>query len=250
MRLIDSHCHIADCDFPLPQNEVLTAAAAAHVVKMITIGTDEMSSRQAVKFASQHSNVWASVGVHPHTAQNGVAFLQQLDFSNPKIVAVGEIGLDYHYDFSPREVQQQVLRQQIELGLEYNLPIIFHVREAFADFWKIVADYTIPRAVVHSFSDNLANLEQILAKNWFIGVNGLVTFTKDTTQKQAFAAIPLEKLLLETDAPYMTPVPLRGRPNQPAYVTKVAEFLAAERQITLEKLAETTSQNAELLFSL
>lgn len=250
MRLVDSHCHIADANFPLEQEAVLVRAHNNGVAKIVTVGTDEVDSLAAVTFAHQHDQVWATVGVHPHEAKRGVGFLTRLNLRDPKIVAVGEIGLDYHYDFSPRDVQIQVLCQQIEVALAANLPIVFHVREAFADFWRIVDDYDIKRAVVHSFSDNLANLTQVLMRGWYVGVNGLVTFTKDATQIEAYKRIPLDKLLLETDTPYMTPNPLRGRPNEPANVKYVAEFMAQLLAVSPAELAELTSRNAESLFGL
>ncbi len=250
MRLIDSHCHVSDADFPLDQMETLASARASGVDKIIVIGTDEADSISALDFAQKNSGVWASVGVHPHEAKKGINFLRELDFNQPKLVAIGEIGLDYHYDHSPHDVQKRVLREQIELALGHNLPIIFHVREAFTDFWPIVGDYDIKRAVVHSYSDNLANLEEILANDWYVGINGLVTFTKNKEQIAAFRQAPLERILLETDAPYLAPKPKRGEVNQPAFVSYVAEFLAQERGVSPEYVATVTSANVESLFSI
>lgn len=250
MQLIDTHCHIADANYPLDRVEVLAQARRAGVEKIITIGTDEVDSKSALALAESEARVWASVGLHPHEAMKGVEFLQDFDLKHPKIVAIGEIGLDYHYNFSPRADQEKVLRQQIELALAAELPIVFHVREAFADFWRITKDYEIKRAVVHSFSDTIDNLERVLNRGWLVGVNGLITFTKDLVQQAAFAAIPLDRLLLETDAPYMTPAPLRGQPNQPAYVRQIAEFIAKQNQLSLDVVAAATSRNAELLFSI
>lgn len=250
MRLIDSHCHIADADFPIERETALIRARDNGVGKIITVGTDEVDSLTAVEFAHQHDLVWATVGVHPHEAKRGAEFLTKINLKDPKIVAIGEIGLDYHYNFSPRDVQAQILCQQIEVALAANLPIVFHVREAFVDFWPIVDNYDIKRAVVHSFSDNLDNLTQILSRGWYVGVNGLVTFTKDAAQIEAYKQIPLNKLLLETDAPYMTPSPLRGQPNEPANVKYVAESMAKQRGLAVDNLAEQTSRNAELLFSI
>ena len=250
MRLIDTHCHLADKDFPLNPADCLTEAKLNGVEKIILASSDADESHRSLAFAEQNDGVWASVGVHPHHAKDGVEFLSQIDFKHSKLVAIGEIGLDYHYDFSPRDVQQAALRHQIEVALGQDLPIIFHVREAFTDFWQIVGDYDIKRAVVHSFSDNAINLAKVLDKGWLVGLNGIVTFTKDSEQLAVYESVPLNRLILETDAPYLAPPPVRGKINQPAYVKYVAEFLAQQRQIAIEDLAEQTSRNAELLFSI
>lgn len=257
IELIDSHCHIHDADFPIAIDESLQAAHLAGVTQMVTIGTDEASSLAAVKFARQHDEVFATVGVHPHEASVGCDFLKNLDFAaESKIVAIGEIGLDYHYDFSARDVQRELLKRQLGLAIELDLPVVFHVREAFDDFWPIFDQAaTLARArgrelrgVLHSFSDNLANLEMALERNLCIGVNGIATFTKDKTQLEAFKQIPLERLLIETDAPYLAPKGKRGQPNQPAYVRDVAEWLAEFYAVSLAELAEATTKNARELF--
>lgn len=170
--------------------------------------------------------------------------------TSSNLIAVGEIGLDYFYTHSPREVQIQALEGQIDLALRHNLPIIFHVRDAFDDFWPIFDNFPGIRGVLHSFTDTSQNVEQALKRSLFIGVNGISTFTKDAMQQQMFAALPLEKLLLETDAPFLTPVPLRGKVNEPAFVRSVAEYHAAIRNISLEEIAEKTSTNVRALFAL
>lgn len=248
--LIDTHCHIHDTDYPLPAEEVLTAAHQAGVEQMIVIGTDEASSRQALQFASQHDGVWATIGIHPHDAKHGATFMTKLLASQPaKLVAIGEIGLDYHYNFSDPEQQQVILHQQLALAKDYQLPVVFHVREAFADFWSIYDQYQVP-GVLHSYSDNLANLHMGLERGLYIGVNGLATFTKSVEQLAAYRAIPLDRLLLETDAPYLAPAGKRGRPNQPAYVKKIADWLATFYEVELAVLSQQTTANARKLFHL
>lgn len=168
---------------------------------------------------------------------------------NPKIVAIGEIGLDYFYMHSPRDIQIRALEAQIELALAHKLPIIFHVREAFDDFWPIFDNFQGIRGELHSFTDTAKNVEEGLKRGLYIGVNGISTFTKDTLQQQLFATIPLERLLLETDAPFLTPMPFRGRVNEPAFVTEVAAQHARMRAISFEDVATATTANAHALFA-
>ena len=167
---------------------------------------------------------------------------------SPVIIAVGEIGLDYFYTHSPREVQIQAFEAQLQLAKDYDLPVIFHVREAFADFWPIFANFPGLRGVLHSFTDTTQNMEKAVSEGLFIGVNGISTFARD---KQAmWDTIPLEKMLLETDAPFLTPVPHRGTINEPAFVRNVAEYHAKRRELPLEALAAATSSNASTLFGI
>ena len=249
MQLIDTHCHIHDANYPLDIGDTISRAHEASVGRMICVGTSIQSSKDALEFASQHENIYASIGVHPHDTKDGLEGLSEL-IAKPHLVAVGEIGLDYFYTHSPREVQIKALEGQINLALQHNLPIIFHVREAFDDFWPIFDNFSGIRGVLHSFTDTSENVEEALKRNLFIGVNGISTFTKDAAQQQMFAALPLEKLLLETDAPFLTPVPLRGKVNEPAFVRSVAEYHAAIRNVSLEEIAEKTSANARALFAL
>lgn len=170
--------------------------------------------------------------------------------NNHKIVAIGEIGLDYFYMHSPREVQIMALEAQIDLARKHNLPIIFHVREAFYDFWPIIDNFHGIRGELHSFTDTTAHLEEGLKRGFFIGINGISTFTKDTAQKAMFAQIPLDRMLLETDAPFLTPVPFRGKVNEPAFVWNIAEQIALDRGISIEEVAAATTANARALFAL
>ena len=184
---------------------------------------------------------------------------QELTGVLPKLVAIGEIGLDYYYNHSPREVQIQALEAQIQIACDYNLPIIFHVREAssaeqrtsvWSDFWPIFDNFSGVKGELHSFTDTQINLEQGLKRGLFIGVNGISTFTKDTHQQQMFANIPLERLLFETDAPFLTPAPKRGNVNEPAFVGLVADYHANVRGMTRDTIAAATTANAHKLFAL
>ncbi len=254
---IDTHCHIHESDYPIDSQEALVRARAVGVGKLLCVGTNEQSSRDAVAFAGTHDNVYAAIGVHPHDTKDEYDILPL--FGSPKLVAVGEIGLDYFYTHSPREVQITALEAQIQMALDHDLPIIFHVREAssaerresvWSDFWPIFDNFQGIRGELHSFTDTQANLEQGLQRGLYIGVNGISTFTKDEAQKTMFTSIPLDKLLLETDAPFLTPVPVRGIVNEPAFVTHVAHHQAAIRKMSIDDIAQATTTNATVLFAL
>lgn len=258
---VDTHCHIHETSYPLDQAGVLQRGALAGVDKMIVVGTDRQSSRQAVDFATNHTNVFASIGVHPHeavTMEDGkwkVEFSELLSSNSQLplagVVAIGEIGLDYFYTHSPREVQITALKAQLQLAVDYGLPVIFHVRDAFDDFWPIFDSYSPTiRGVLHSFTDTHDNMIKAIERGLYIGVNGISTFTKDQAQKDMFAAIPLDRLLLETDAPFLTPTPLRGKVNEPAFVKQVAEHHATIRGLPLDVIASATTANAHALFAI
>jgi len=248
--LIDTHCHIHESDYSLPINEVIDRATEADVLKYICVGTSEMSSADAISFADDHTATFAAVGVHPHETKDGYDQIAELASASDKVVAIGEIGLDYFYTHSPREVQMQALKDQIQVALDHNLPIIFHVRESFGDFWPIFDAMPGIRGVLHSFTDSKDNLEKALARGLYIGVNGISTFTKDEAQKAVFDSIPLDRLLFETDAPFLTPAPLRGKVNEPAYVRNIAHYHAERRGLTLDAIAAVTSANAHTLFAI
>jgi TatD DNase family protein len=245
--LIDTHCHIHE-PYELPLDEVLQRAVDADVQEYICIGTSEESSKSAVEYAAVHPEAYAAIGVHPHDTKDGYGAIAALAGSSDKIVAVGEVGLDYFYSHSPREVQLVALEYQIQLALKHDLPIIFHVREAFDDFWPIFDKFPGIRGELHSFTDSADNLKIALEKGLYIGVNGISTFTKDEAQMAMFDSIPLDRLLLETDAPFLTPKPFRGKVNEPAYVKLVAQYHADRRGLRLEEIADATTANARTLF--
>lgn len=257
MKLTDTHCHIHEANYP-DAEAALVRAREQGIERLICVGTDEGTSKEAVHFAGGHDNVWASVGLHPHDAKTGVPAIKQLETlletdtqtaeRGGKIVAIGECGLDYFYTHSPREAQIAMLEAQLDLATRYNLPVIFHVREAFEDFWPIFDRFQGLRGVLHSFTDNVSNLEYGLARGLYVGVNGISTFTKDEEQRQMFASIPVDRLVFETDAPFLTPIPHRGIVNEPAFVTFVAHHIANLQAINLEELSRVTEQNATTLF--
>ncbi len=247
--LVDTHCHIHE-PYELPIDATLTRAHQAEVDRMLCVGTSEQSSREAITFAETHPEVYAVIGVHPHDTKDGYGAIAELAKSSRRVVGIGEIGLDYFYTHSPREVQIEALRAQLEVAVAHDLPVSFHVREAFDDFWPIFDAFSGIRGVLHSFTDSQENLQKALDRGLYIGVNGISTFTKDEAQRAVFDAIPLDRLLFETDAPFLTPAPYRGKVNEPAYVRVIAEFHAQRRGISIEEIAEATTQNARALFAL
>jgi TatD DNase family protein len=255
MIFTDTHCHIHSAGYPIPIEEVDAHCQEANVAYLLCVGTNAEDSKRAVNFVQDRPTSWASIGLHPHEAKDGQTALDELravitDAKRQKIVAIGECGLDYFYRHSSKKDQEKALRFQIELALEHDLPLIFHVREAFDDFWPIFDSYDGIRGELHSFTDHQNNLDKALTRQLFIGVNGIMTFTKHDWQLEIAKTMPLERLLLETDAPFLTPMPLRGKVNEPARVRLVAEFLANLRHISLQELAAITTVNARQLFSI
>jgi TatD DNase family protein len=253
MQIVDTHCHIHFDDFGFEAEAVIEAAEEAKVTKMICVGCTLADSARAVEFANRYDNVWASVGAHPHdgadflTQAGAVKTLEDL-VAKPKVVAIGEIGLDYYRSQVPKEDQIKSLRTQIEATIDAGLPYIFHIREAFTDIWNVLDSYSGVKGVIHSFSSNVEDLDQALTRGFYIGLNGIMTFTKDEAQLAAAQKVPLDKLMLETDAPFLTPAPFRGTTCEPKHTAVTAKFLADLRGEKLEDLTAQTTSNAERLF--
>jgi TatD DNase family protein len=272
LELVDTHCHIQSIGLKtgeratrelwakapqLSADSVVADAAAQGVSRLVCVGCDPADSRLAVEFAQDRPNCWAGVGIHPHEAKLYAAHSaadELIDFAaltaESKVVAIGETGLDYYYAHSPKADQLKILAFQLELAQAADLPLIFHVREAFDDFWPLFDNYDGLRGVVHSFTDSAANLAKALERGLYIGVNGIATFAKDPAQLAVYKSVPLDRLLLETDAPFLTPHPFRGKINEPKQIVAIAGFLAELRGESLDALAEQTTQNARMLFGL
>ncbi len=261
--LIDTHCHIHSVDYKLNAGEVVKSASSSGVEKLIVVGVDAADSKAALDFADTRENVWASVGLHPHDAKLGSKTYNQLkNLLNHKpyisrvaplkrkVVAIGECGLDYFYNHSDKKDQEAALHFQLSLAKEHDLPMIFHVRGAFDDFWTIFDQYSNVKGVVHSFTAGQEELTEVLSRDLFVGLNGITTFTKDLEQLAAIKAVPLDSLVLETDAPFLTPTPYRGKINEPKQILQIAKFLSSLRDESLKDLATATTQNAEKLFNI
>lgn len=239
--LVDSHCHLHDREFfSAKQAEIfLENAKKNDVNQVVCIGTDHEDSLAAKEFARTHENVFWTYGIHPENAENYKVSLEK----NEKLVAIGEVGLDYHYETKNREAQIRLLEEMLQLAKDNDLPVSFHVREAFDDFFAVVANFPEIRGVVHSFTDNKKNLKKVLEKGFFVGVNGLATYS-------TLPLPPLERIILETDAPFLTPVPNRGKINQPAYIKDIAIWLSNKTGLSLEEITEKTTENARKLFNI
>lgn len=244
--LIDSHCHLHDLDFYTPeaQAKALAACAEKQVEKLICIGTDHEDSFKAAEFATQNpAKIFWSYGIHPNEFDKPRKDVQFEHNNRP--VAIGEVGLDYHYGENDKLDQARLLEEMLDLAIREDLPLIFHVREAFDDFFAILDNFSTAkiRGVVHSFSDNKKNLKKSLERDFYIGVNGLATYS-------TLPMPPIERILLETDAPFLAPVPLRGQTNQPVNVHYVAKWLSEKLGLDFEEVAKITTENSETLFNL
>lgn len=244
--LIDSHCHLHDLDFYTPeeQSQALLACTERQIEKLICIGTDHEDSFKAAEFAAQNpTKLFWSYGIHPNEFDKPRKDVQFEHNNRP--VAIGEVGLDYHYGENDKLDQARLLEEMLDLAIREDLPLIFHVREAFDDFFAILDNFSTAkiRGVVHSFSDNKKNLKKSLERDFYIGVNGLATYS-------TLPMPPIERILLETDAPFLAPVPLRGQTNQPVNVHYVAKWLSEKLGLDFEEVAKITTENSETIFNL
>lgn len=250
--LIDSHCHLDDRRFADDLEAVLDRAAAAGVTRILSIGTGEGPPEidRAVRLAERYEQVYASIGVHPHDASKVTP--QTLDdlraiASHPKVVAFGEIGLDYHYDFSPREVQCEAFIAQLKLARDLDLPITIHTREAWEDTMSILRENWIGQGIMHCFTGDPAQAREALAMGFHLSFGGVLTFKTAELVRESARITPDDRLLIETDAPYLAPIPYRGKRNEPAMMVETARKLAEVRKTTPDHIASTTTTNFERL---
>ena len=250
--LIDSHAHIQLDRFDADREAVLERAQEAGVHAILVIGFDLETSRGAIALAEQHDQIYATVGMHPHDAKDlddeTICIFRDLA-SHPKVVALGEMGLDYYRDLSPHPIQKVAFERQLDLAEELNLPIVIHNREAYHDILPILgARRGKIRGVMHCFSGDVEIMHQSLALGFYIGIGGPVTYRKSDALQEVAREVPADALLVETDCPWLAPQFRRGRRNEPAYVCATAEKIAGLRGISLEEIGEMTTQNFEDLF--
>ena len=244
---VDNHCHIppgADGD------AWVEAARAAGVDEMVTVGVTHERSVEAIAVAARHERVYATVGVHPHDAKDGIDGIAEL-IGSPDVVAIGEAGLDYHYDHSPRDVQREVFAQHIALANEHDLPLVIHTRDAWPDTFDILdAEGTPRRTVFHCFTGGPDEARSALDRGIVISVSGIVTFNNAVDLQAAVAASPLDMLMVETDSPYLAPVPHRGKKNQPANVVHVGHAVAELLGEPIATVAAATTERARTFYGL
>ena len=250
--LFDTHAHYDDEAFDADRDAVLTALSGQGVGLVLNPGCDVESSRKAVQYAAAYPHVYAAVGLHPENCggytAGDLAALRQLA-QQPKTAAIGEIGLDYYWaENPPRDLQQQVLRDQLALAGELALPVIIHDREAHADTLSIIREFPGVTGVFHCFSGSPEMAQELLKLGWYLGFDGPVTYKNARRAPEVAAVTPLDRMLIETDSPYMTPVPYRGRRNDSGYVHLVAEKLAEWKGVTPEEIARITMENGKRLF--
>ena len=253
MTLIDTHCHLEMDEFNNDRDAMIRRARDAGLEALITIGSDLAGNAGGFALSEKYDFVYAAVGFHPHDAKDFTEeiFNQIKEWATPrggKVVAIGEIGLDYHYDHSPRAVQQEVFRKQLAFAKEVDLPVVIHSREAEKDTLEILRQSGVKKGVFHCFSGDRKMAEQVMEMGFHISIAGPVTFKKATGLHEIARIIPDTSLLIETDAPYLTPEPFRGKRNEPSYLVHTAAAIAALRGVTLEDIARITTLNAKASF--
>lgn len=254
MKVFDSHCHLDDPQFDPDRADAYGRMLDAGVAKCVCVGSDLPTSIRCLEFAKSHPGVYAAVGVHPHEAKDAPKDMEDRLVSlmaQEKVVALGEIGLDYHYDFSPRDVQMDVMARQFRLALEKDWPVIYHIREAHGDMLTFFRNQKrLPSGVIHCFSGSAETAKEYVKMGFYISFAGPLTFKKAPNLWEAARAVPLDRLLVETDSPYLAPEPYRGKRNEPAFVVKTLEKLAELREMPAAEMAEITWRNAHAFYRL
>lgn len=252
-RWIDNHCHI---DGEVDAGRIVDAARAAGVAALVTVGTDALRSAACLDLAERIDGVWATAGLHPHDAAQGIGELRALvdatlALPRHRLVAIGECGLDHHYDHSPRGVQREVFAAQVALANEVGLPLVIHTREAWEETFAVLDEQGVPeRTVFHCFTGGPVEAERALALGAMLSISGIVTFRSAVELREAVACAPLDRLMVETDSPYLAPVPHRGRPNRPELVVHVGAEVAALQRREVAEVAAATTANAVRFYGL
>ena len=253
--LFDTHAHLNATQFEEDFQEVIQRALDEGVSHIVVVGFDRITIRRAIELAETYEFIYAAVGWHPVDAidmtNDDLLWIEQLA-GHPKVVALGEMGLDYYWDKSPKDIQKEVFRKQISLAKKVSLPIIIHNREATADIVQILQEENASEVggIMHCYSGSIEVAEQCMDMNFYISFGGPVTFKNAKKPKEVAAVVPIEKLLIETDCPYLTPHPYRGKRNEPSYVKYIAEQIAQLKGLTVEEVAQKTSENAKKLFGI
>jgi TatD DNase family protein len=251
--LFDTHVHLNASQYKEDRDEVIEQAFAAGVSHMVVVGFDRETIPLAIEIAEQYETIYAAVGWHPVDAidftDEDLTWIEELS-AHPKVVALGEMGLDYHWDKSPKEIQKEVFRKQVQLAKKIQMPIIIHNREATEDIIEILQEENAAKVggIMHCYNDSTDYIQACLDMNFYISLGGPVTFKNAPMPKEVAVQVPLDRLLIETDAPFLTPHPYRGKRNEPAYVKLVAEQIAELRGMSFNELSKVTTENALSLF--
>jgi len=247
--MIDTHCHLYDDKLYPKLDEIILNAKKANVEKMICIGDNLNTSLKSLAIAEKYNNIYATVGIHPHESKDAPEkYLSKIErYSNhQKVVAIGEIGLDYYYNFSDSKIQKVVFLEQLKLAKKLNLPSVIHCRDAYEDLLEIIIESEHNKGVIHCFSGDLEFANKIINLGYYISFTGMITFVKEL--EDVIKNISLNHILIETDSPYLAPVPYRGKINEPAYVEKVAEKIAEIKNLSAKEVIDITTNNANVLF--
>ena len=247
--MIDTHCHLYDNKLYPKLDEIILNAKKANVEKMICIGDNLNTSLKSLEIAEKYNNIYATVGIHPHESKDvSEKYLSKIEhYSNhQKVVAIGEIGLDYYYNFSDSKIQKSVFLEQLKLAKKLNLPSVIHCRDAYEDLLEIIIESEHNKGVIHCFSGDLEFANKIINLGYYISFTGMITFVKEL--EDVIKNISLNHILIETDSPYLAPVPYRGKINEPAYVEKVAEKIAEIKNLSAQEVIDITTNNANVLF--
>ena len=250
MRIIDSHAHYDDSSFDADREEVLRELFSGEICKIVNIGCSVKSSYSSVKLAEKYAGIYAAVGLHPDAADeiDRIEEIRRL-CGNKKVVAVGEIGLDYHYEEHSRDIQKKAFEEQLRLAAELDMPVVIHSRDAWEDTMELLRKYR-PKGVMHCFSGSAEIAREIVTMGMYVGFTGVVTFKNAKKALKALEAVPLDRLLVETDCPYMAPEPNRGKRNYSGYLPYTVAAMAAVKGVSPDEMAEITAENAERLFNI
>ncbi len=251
-NIFDTHAHYDDEKFSEDLHTVLAELPSAGICRIVNCATDIASCKKCEDMAEKYSYVYFTAGIHPHEAEDAAEnFIDELKAfcCNKKCVAIGEIGLDYHYDFSPRDIQKNVFEKQLILAKELELPVIIHDREAHEDTWNLLKKYR-PKGIVHCFSGSVEMARDIVSIGMYIGLGGAVTFKNAKKPVEVAKYVPLDRLVLETDCPYMSPVPFRGKRNDSSLIPYTAEFIAELKNMAPQELIDITTKNADTVFAI
>lgn len=252
--MLDSHCHLADARFDADLDHVIERAHSVGVTDMMCIADTMEEGKKCLQIAQKHEHIYCTIGVHPHAASGFVADrdlpAMRTIAAEHKCVAIGEIGLDYHYMRSPKDVQQRVFESQLILAKELGVPAVVHCRDAVEDVWTIAQHVSPPMLVIHCCTERWEDVSRFVERGWFLSFTGIATYPKSDAIRRTIEKCPLDQLMIETDSPYLAPVPHRGKRNEPAFVVEVAKCIAHSKGVSTQEIDRVTTESAMRFFGL